>query len=111
MTAMPLHRSSLRDGLVVAMLLLFTRQGVADDAEPAASAPNDGATAILQLHLDALKVSVAGSGDNTTWQVVPQALLKYNDPARRYLAGGCLAHRSGAVGRTNEDATNEKHAR
>lgn len=88
MTAILFHRGSLRDVLVIALLIVSTRQGIADDGEPAAGAPNDGAAAILQLHLDALKVSLAGSGDNPAWQVVPQALLKYSDPARRYLAGG-----------------------
>ena len=82
------RRCSLRDRLLIAVLIVATRQGLADDAEPADGAPNAGATAILQVHLAALKVSVAGSGDNPTWQVIPQALLKYNDPARRYLAGG-----------------------
>jgi hypothetical protein len=87
-TAILLHRASLRNGLVMALLMVSTRQTIADDAEPAAGAANDSATAIMQLHLDALKVSVVGSGDIATWQVNPQALLKYNDPARRYLAGG-----------------------
>jgi hypothetical protein len=77
----------LRDGLVFVLLIVSPRQGIADDQE-AADKPNDGAEAILQSHLDALKISVAGPANAATLQVAPRALLKYNDPARRYLAGG-----------------------
>ncbi|HUY88177.1 MAG TPA: hypothetical protein VMV10_05560 [Pirellulales bacterium] len=78
------------------LLTVSPRQGLADDPK-AADKPNDGAEAILQSHLDALKVSVAGAANDATLQVAPQALLKYNDPARRYLAA-CV-WRIGKLGR------------
>ena len=77
----------LRGGLILVLLIVSPRQGIADDRE-AADKANDGAEAIMQSHLEALKVSVAGAANGATLRVAPHALLKYNDPARRYLAGG-----------------------
>jgi hypothetical protein len=73
---------------VIAALTVISRQGIAEDGKAPADKPNAGAEAILLSHLEAIKVSSLGAGDDATSQVSPEALLKYSDPARRYLAGG-----------------------
>jgi hypothetical protein len=77
----------LRDGLVIA-LLMFPRLGIAAEDGKAADGANDGSDAIMQSQLGTLRFSAPGTDDDKGLQVAPQALLKYNDPARRYLAGG-----------------------
>jgi hypothetical protein len=81
-------RYSLRDGFVMALLVVYPPLGIADDGKTAADNPNDGAEGILQSHLEALRFTAPETEDDETLEVAPQALLKYNDPARRYLAGG-----------------------
>jgi hypothetical protein len=81
-------RVSLRERLVMALLMVCPGLGIADDGQEAADNPNDSIEVILQSRLEALRFSVPGAADDRTLQIAPQALLKYNDPARRYLAGG-----------------------
>jgi hypothetical protein len=76
----------LRNVLLM-LLIVFPPHGIAEYPK-AASEPNDGIETVLQSHLDALKVSIAGAAGDATLRVSPPALLKYSDPARRYLAGG-----------------------
>jgi len=77
----------LRDALLLVLLAVAARRAVADEPK-AANAQNDGAEAIVRSHLAALKVSLSDQKNDASLQLAPQALLKYNDPARRYLAAG-----------------------
>lgn len=77
----------LRDVLLLVLLVVAARQVITGEPK-AANAQIDGAEAIVQSHLAALKVSLADQKNDAPLQLAPQALLKYNDPARRYLAAG-----------------------
>jgi hypothetical protein len=77
----------LRGGLALVLMFVSLRQGNADEPK-AAEKPNEGAEAILESHLAAMKVSSADGANEVALQLGPQALLKYNDPARGYPAAG-----------------------
>lgn len=96
MNAKTFRRSApvfLRDVLLLAVLAVVMRQAVlmrqvVADEPKAADPPIDSAETIVQSHLAELKVSSADSPNDAAFQIAPRALLKYNDPARRYLAAG-----------------------
>lgn len=78
----------LRASFALALVVAASRRGIADEGQAADDPPTSNVESILQSHLDALQVSEPGAQDGATLTIARPALLKYNDPARRYLAGG-----------------------